>query len=1086
MHVMPVPTATPDARPSGPPVIPSHADPIVRQASTLIGGPVGRHAAIGAHRFWTPLRVLLLLSIVTFGIGFAQKLPCHGGNYGEGNRHAYTLLCYTDVHALWFAEGLSDGKTPYVDHPVEYPVVIGGIMQVATLGADNATEFYDRTSILLLVSAMVMTGTSVGLAGRRRRWDAALVALAPGLALHGTTNWDLPAAAITGAGLYLWSRGRPGWSPVLGGAVLGIAIATKLYPVVFFVPLFFLCLRAGKLAQWAYAAVSAVAVAALLNVAGYFVANDFVYGEPNKSLFFFGDSDEPRNSIGRFFVLNQERGADWDSLWFMFQEVMQKVTGNGGWTFEVSRLNKLVAASFLIALAAIAVMILKAPRRPRVGQVLFLTVAAFLLTNKVNSPQYTIWLIPLAVMARPRWRAFLVWQGLELAVMFTRFYFFVHLSKPDRGLPVEVFLTAIALRDIALIVLMALVVREIFRPDLDVVRADGIDDDPAGGVLDHAPDAGPGRSRTPVDHAPDAGPGRSPIPVRRIAGGSVDVEPAGGRWQLGPSPALGARSIAVLAAGSALLAVVMSWPLVLHLRTDIPQDLGDPLLQAWQVGWGGHALRHQPLDFFQSNTFHPLPDSLAFSDALLGYAPIGALFGSGVASALTAYNVLFLFAYALAFAGAFLLARELGVSAVAAAVAGAAFAYAPFRLAQNGHLHVISSGGVPLALFLLLRGCRRRSPGLVVAGWLVAAWQVSIGFTIGLQLAYLLAGLVAVGALRWVVMGRPPLPRRLVLASAIGMVVFVGSGVLQARPYLRVQQAHPESVRTVDEVKFFSPPGGAFLAAPAESRIWGGRTKTEREALPWAPEQTLFPGLAVLVLAVAGLVRATYPVAVRVGLGVVALVTALFAMGLRFLDGRFTYRLLYDHAPGWQGVRTPSRIVTLTTLALALLAAGGVHRLAEVRRRGRHENLGPTWPVSTWMGVALTALVLLEGSGALPHPAAPVPPAGQGAIAGPQLHLPTDAGGDLRYMFWSTEGFPRIVNGTSGFTPGALDALRRDVAGFPDQPSVGRLRDLGVRSVVLHPDLAAGTAWADAAGKDVAGLRLDRVERGDVVVFSLR
>ncbi len=498
MHAMPAVTPPAPTGQLGPPVIPSHVDPVARGASTVIGGPVGKHAAVGTHRFWTPLRVLLLFTIVTFGLGWAQKLPCHSGNYGDGNRHAYTKLCYTDVYALWFAEGLSDGKTPYVDHPVEYPVVIGGVMKAATVGAGGehgGTEFYDRSSIILLGFALLMTGTAVGLAGRRRRWDAALIALAPGLALHGTTNWDLVAAGTAGLGLWLWARGKPTVSPILGGVVLGVAICTKLYPVLFFIPLFFLCLRAGKLVQWAYSVASAAVVSIGLTAFGYVIANDFVYGDPGKSLPLFGDSDGPRNAIGRFFVLNQERGADWDSLWFMAQHLMQRITGNKGWSFPVSgadgdffTLNRLVGGTFLLSLVAICALIWRAPRRPRVGQVLFLTVAAFLLTNKVNSPQYTIWLIPLAVMARPRWGAFLTWQVLELGVMFTRFYYFVQLSKPERGLPVEPFLFAIAARDIALIVLMALVVREMFRPERDVVRADGVDDDPAGGILDHAPD----------------------------------------------------------------------------------------------------------------------------------------------------------------------------------------------------------------------------------------------------------------------------------------------------------------------------------------------------------------------------------------------------------------------------------------------------------------------------------------------------------------------------------------------------------------------------------------------------------------------
>src|SRR3954451_5896399 len=205
------------------------------------------------------------------------------------------------------------------------------------------------------------------------------------------------------------------------------------------------------------------------------------------------------------------------------------------------------------------------------------------------------------------------------------------------------------------------------------------------------------------------------------------------------------REVFFAALAAVGLALLMHWPLPLHIGRDVPRDLGDPLPQAWQVAWDGHALAHQPLDFFQANVFLPLKNSLAFSDALVGYAPFG-LIGSGPHAAVVRYDLLFLFAYALAFFGAYLLARELGLGRVGAFVAGAAFAYAPWRLEQDGHLHVLSSGGIPLALALLVRGYRRASGRLVLAGWLVAAWQLSLGFTLGLQLAYLLLAL-AIGAL---------------------------------------------------------------------------------------------------------------------------------------------------------------------------------------------------------------------------------------------------------------------------------------------------------------------------------------------------
>src|SRR4051795_10817966 len=226
------------------------------------------------------------------------------------------------------------------------------------------------------------------------------------------------------------------------------------------------------------------------------------------------------------------------------------------------------------------------------------------------------------------------------------------------------------------------------------------------------------------------------------------------------------REIVLAALAAVGLALAMHWPLPLHIGRDVPRDLGDPLPQAWQGAGEGNALPPQPLDWFQANAFWPLRDSLAFSDALVGYAPAGAI-GSGPHAAIVRYDLLFLLAYAVAFLGAYLLARELGAGRAGAMVAGTAFAYAPWRLEQDGHLHVLSSGGIALALALLVRGYRRGRPGLVLAGWLVAAWQVSRGFPPGLQLASLLA-LLASGAAVWAWRRGIVPPRRVFLATAAG------------------------------------------------------------------------------------------------------------------------------------------------------------------------------------------------------------------------------------------------------------------------------------------------------------------------------
>jgi uncharacterized membrane protein len=193
-----------------------------------------------------------------------------------------------------------------------------------------------------------------------------------------------------------------------------------------------------------------------------------------------------------FYRLNSVRGADPDSLY----NVVSSFTGWTGFDGVLPQgqsptvLNAVSLLLFVAVCAGIAWLALAARRRPRVAQLCFLLVAGFLLTNKVWSPQYSLWLVPLAVLAIPRTRLLLGWMILDALMWVPRMFYY--LGTDHKGLPEQFFTGAVALRDVAVLGLCVLVVREIWRPDTDLVRADGIDDDPAGGVLDGAADAAPG------------------------------------------------------------------------------------------------------------------------------------------------------------------------------------------------------------------------------------------------------------------------------------------------------------------------------------------------------------------------------------------------------------------------------------------------------------------------------------------------------------------------------------------------------------------------------------------------------------------
>ena len=459
-------------------VLPTWSDPVATAASTAIGGAWGRHATIGTNRFWTPLRVVLAMTVFTLALAWFKQEPCAGGDWSGSKQ--YTHFCYSDSVPLFGIHGLDDGTVPYLGAPVEYPVLTGLFMYVASRLSsifDHATinngflpdlpaiySYYAVTALLLSLCALAMTWSVYKLSGRRP-WDAAMVALSPLLFVHAFTNWDLWAIAWAGLGLVAWSRKRP----ALAGFLIGLGVAAKLYPLLFLGVLFVLCLRVGRLREWWMATSAAILTWGVINL-------PFALAAPeNWSL---------------FFRLNQTRLADPDSIW----RILEEITGSTGASLFDSVLGPgeaptglNIAVAFMTALVCIGVayVALRAPVRPRLPQLLFLLVAGFLLVNKVWSPQFSLWLLPLAVLARPQWRLLLGWQAAEAFLWGLRLLWY--LGVDNNGVRIEWFFLAVGIRDVLVIALILYVLRDIWDPRWDIVRRSGMDD-PAGGVLDGAPD----------------------------------------------------------------------------------------------------------------------------------------------------------------------------------------------------------------------------------------------------------------------------------------------------------------------------------------------------------------------------------------------------------------------------------------------------------------------------------------------------------------------------------------------------------------------------------------------------------------------
>jgi uncharacterized membrane protein len=492
-------------------VVPTWVDPVAAQASEAIGGPWGRYAVTGRALFWTPLRICLLFATLVLAVAWLKQAPCASGNW-VGHLQ-YTHFCYSDTVPLFGLHHLATGAVPYLDSPVEYPVLSGGFMALAAAiarGYDELAQsfallpqvpavqsYYVVTCLLLSFCALLTVRAVLALSGRRP-WDAAMVGLSPLLFVHAFTNWDLFAVALATLGMWAWARRRP----ALAGVLLGLGVAAKLYPVLLLGALFLLCLRAGRLRAWLRTAVAAAVAWLVVNLPIAVLALE---------------------NWSRFFALNRSRPADPDTLWNMLLTATHQRLFDGplaeGQTPSV--LNAVVAVALVLMVAGVTWLTLSAPVRPRLAQVAFLLVAGFLLLNKVWSPQYSLWLLPLAVLARPRWRALLLWQATEAVLWVPRLLWY--LGVDNHGVGVQWFFLAVGVRDVAVVVLMALVVRDVLRPDGDVVRTTWLGvDDPAGGVREHAPDRFVLR-RSAAQHRPQGG---HLLGVRRRVPGGLEDDGA--------------------------------------------------------------------------------------------------------------------------------------------------------------------------------------------------------------------------------------------------------------------------------------------------------------------------------------------------------------------------------------------------------------------------------------------------------------------------------------------------------------------------------------------------------------------------------
>ena len=346
-------------------------------------------------------RVVLLLALLASVLSFAKFNHCAATGWQSPDQ--YVHACYSDIPALYGERGLDKGVWAYSSgaDSVEYPVIQGAIMWITAKVIPNGINNYFYTSALLLALLFIFISF---ISFRMKPEFGYLLPLAPAAVASLYINWDLWAIAMMMLAIYWFDRK----AEVASAVALGIAISTKFLPIFLLIPIAIIFFRQEKISKFFKYAVIAVATFALINLP---VALTTPVG------------------WWRFYDLNLNRGSDWGSLWYALSNLGLNLTHQ----------NYLSILLLMIGLSALTIFLLQLRTPPTLAHTAIFVMIIVMAVSKVYSPQYVLWLTPLAVIAlidRRDLTVFWFWQGAEVIYHLAIWQHLAQVTGAQFGLPV--------------------------------------------------------------------------------------------------------------------------------------------------------------------------------------------------------------------------------------------------------------------------------------------------------------------------------------------------------------------------------------------------------------------------------------------------------------------------------------------------------------------------------------------------------------------------------------------------------------------------------------------------------------------------
>ena len=370
------------------------------------------------------VRVVIALAILATALSYFKFNHCENNNFAGPDQ--YIHACYSDLPALFSERAFGQGQWAFSgnEEAAEYPVLQGVIMwATAQISTDSAITYF-RINIFLIGLLFI---ASAFILYRIRPELSYLYAIAPTGVAALFINWDLWAIVTMLLAIYWFDRKRE----LLSAVALAISIATKFFPIFLLLPIAIIYLRRHNIRGGIRYIALTLAIFVAINI-------PFALTTPQ--------------GWWRFYELNLNRKADWGSIWYALS-----VLG-----VDLANINYLSILAVLIAISAIAIFLLQTKQTLPLSESALYIFIAMMAVSKVYSPQYVLWLVPLALLALKDKRDlpwFWGWQIAEIGYHIAIWQHLASLTGAAFGLPVKAYATFTLIRIFASIALAVALAR---------------------------------------------------------------------------------------------------------------------------------------------------------------------------------------------------------------------------------------------------------------------------------------------------------------------------------------------------------------------------------------------------------------------------------------------------------------------------------------------------------------------------------------------------------------------------------------------------------------------------------------------------